>query len=63
MNLEGGLGEHQQRRNATLVVYEKDGDTYKAVGKIDYSYDVNYDKKGKGKVTNVKQTFTDISQK
>ena len=49
--------------NATLVVYEKDGDTYKAVGKIDYSYDVNYDKKGKGKVTNVKQTFTDISQK
>ena len=49
--------------NAELVIYEKTGDAYKAVGKLSYSYDVTFDKKGKGKVSNVKQKFTDLTKK
>jgi hypothetical protein len=38
-------------------------DTYKAVGQLDYSFDVKFDKNGKGSVKNMHEKFTDLSEK
>ena len=57
----GGQEGAKESFTASVVIYEKNGDSYNAVGQIDYSYDVTYDKKGVGIVSNVKQSFTDLS--
>jgi RHS repeat-associated protein len=48
--------------SASLLIYEGEGDSYKAVGVLDYSFDVSFDNNGSGSVTNYKQKFTDISE-
>jgi RHS repeat-associated protein len=55
--------ETVQTFTAALVVYEKIGDQYNAVGVIEYSFHVEFMPDGTGKVTNVKQSFTDLTIK
>lgn len=59
----GGTPGTTKSFNASLIIYEKDGNAYNAVGVLDYSYDVTYDKNGNGNVANTQQTFTDLSKK
>jgi RHS repeat-associated protein len=52
-----------QTFTASLVIYLKEGNTYKAVGQLDYSFDVKFDKNKKGSVENIHGKFTDLSEK
>lgn len=60
----GGKPNSVETFNASLVIYEKKGDVYSAVGVLDYKFQVSYDSKGNTKSSKIiKQSFTDLSQK